>query len=359
MKKQKAGKDIKKPNRKLDIIIVLLTIIFGVALVEVSLRILPQKFTKIDFSIIGDNRIFSMSRNVTFKPNNTTVWTGLGEPVVWHFNNLGFRERDIQIKKPDNIFRIVVLGDSVVMGFGVDDYQAYPRKLEELLKPTKFDPSMTHFEVLNMGIQGYSTREYAATLKEDALPLKPNVIIVGVYPSNDLSGTVGYDKDTKYRTLKAIPDLIPYPVNQFLKEHSRAYLFLLNRYYSYITKYESDYKITEKDDAAEWTAIEEDMLKMKNEAAKNNIYILFVIEPNPHDVASKKGSLTQEKMVSLAKKVGVNFYDPLADLQKYPNTKDLYLDDLDDHFSVKGNEYFASLLAKFLWNNNIVPRQPK
>ena len=328
------------------------------ASLEVLFRVLPDKISKIDYSIVSDDRIYTPTRFVKFKPNYTRVWTGLGPPTVWHFNNLGYRERDIKIEKPENIFRIAVIGDSLVLGFGVEDFEAFPRRLEQILKPEVFDTGMTHFEVINLGVQGYSSPQYLAVLKEDALRLTPEIVIVTVYPSNDLLGAVGFWKDKKYTNLMAVPDFIPFPINQFLKESSKAYLFLLTKYYTFAKRFQSDFTPSDKSNEEGWPIVESDLKDMQKSAVERGTKLVLLPIPRPKEVSAELNLQDTQKLVDIARRLNIIYYDPTRDLKKYKNVHELYLPDLDDHFSVKGNEYLAFLLAKFLWEEGLTPKQP-
>src|SRR3989344_7830887 len=48
-------------------------------------------------------------------------------------NSEGLRDYEYRIKKPDNTFRIVVLGDSMVFGYGLDLEDTFPKFLERKL----------------------------------------------------------------------------------------------------------------------------------------------------------------------------------------------------------------------------------
>ena len=294
-----------------------------------------------------------------FKPNFTRVWTGLGDPTVWHFNNLGFRERAVFINKPQNIYRIVVIGDSIVMGFGVEDFEAFPRELEEKLKAETVDPGIIHFEVLNMGLQGYSSGQYLAVLKEEALRLNPDLILVAVYPSNDIGGVAGLYIDRLYAYLISLPDLIPYRLNEFLKRNSRFHLFLLTKYYSIVQKYQSKYSQNDQTDELGWQLMQKDVLEMKRSAEAKNKKLVILPMPKPKEVSGELKPTTHSRLIQVLEENEVSYYDSLPELKEYRNVKALYLDDLDDHFSTTGNEYFASILAEYLWDNNLAPKQPE
>lgn len=341
----------------INILIFFVGLLVGVLLLEFLVKILPQEITKIDNSIPGDERIYSLTRFVKFKHNFSRVWTGLGPPTIWHYNNLGFRDRPVSIQKPENVFRVVVIGDSIVMGFGVEDFESFPRDLEQILKPQVVDPKMKHFEVINMGIQGYSSPQYLALLQEEALKLNPDLVIVTIYPSNDLLGGVSFEKDKLYRKLMAVPDFIPFTFNQTLKEKSKLYLFLLTKYYTLVKQYESSYKPQEIDTEYGLELMRNDVINMQKISKNKNIPVVFLVLPHPKEV---KGDISysenQKKLIDSLKYLQVLYYDSFADLQRYSDIDDLYMDQLDDHFSPKGNKYFATLLAKFLWDNKLVPK---
>jgi hypothetical protein len=106
-----------------------------------------------------------------------------GVPV--RINSLGFRDRqEYSLKKPENTFRIVVLGDSVTFGHGTLDDTTYPYLLEQQLK--KWRPDVA-WEVWNLGVPGYNTGQELAYLEQIGPQADPDLVIVGFYP-NDFSG---------------------------------------------------------------------------------------------------------------------------------------------------------------------------
>ncbi len=115
-----------------------------------------------------------------------------GNPV-WEIslNSEGFRDGEFSNLKPANVFRIICLGDSWTFGANVGQQDAYPQRLQALLR-SEF-PN-TNFEVFNLGVLGYSSYQGLELLKSRALGLAPDVVVIG-FAMNDAS-VAGYrDKD--------------------------------------------------------------------------------------------------------------------------------------------------------------------
>ena len=98
-------------------------------------------------------------------------------------NRYGFRgEPDFPRQKPDDEYRILALGDSIGFGFGVQPEETYSRQAEALLRG---GPGRIRF--MNAAGQGYSPSTYLAYLQAEGIDLTPNLILVQVEPSNDVT----------------------------------------------------------------------------------------------------------------------------------------------------------------------------
>lgn len=338
-----------------NILVAFIGIFLTFFVLEVIVRVLPKDLTKIDYDLIKEERIFTSSRQMNFIPNLNRVWTGLGRPTIWNFNEMGYRERGIQLDKPSNIYRITFLGDSVVMGFGVEEYESLPRRLENALRPLSLKPGMVHFQVLDLGIQGFSSPQYLSVLKEDVTRMKPDLVIIGFY-SNDPMEAVSFEYNKKYSFLKSLPDVIfPYKINRFLRANSRLFLLVLNRYYNLVEGTSVSIKPTPELKKMGWELARKDFLEMKKITDKMGIELLVLGIPHPSlEVAAKTPDLERStETAKIMKEGNIKYYDMLKDLKAYGPVRDLYLDDLNDHFSIKGNEYAAQLVTKYLFLNHL------
>lgn len=117
----------------------------------------------------------------------------LRENAVWNIalNAEGFREKELPAAKPAGTFRILCLGDSWTFGANVSQADAYPEQLAVRLRD-RFPGAA--FEVLNLGVLGYSSFQGLRLMKRRVLELQPDLVIIG-YGMNDAS-VAGYrDRD--------------------------------------------------------------------------------------------------------------------------------------------------------------------
>lgn len=100
-------------------------------------------------------------------------------------NALGLRGREVARVRARGVRRVLVLGDSFVFGVGVDEAHLFTTHLEALLN--RSPPA--RFEVLNLGVAGYSTDQEYLLLEELGLRLMPDLVLL-VACDNDFQGNV-------------------------------------------------------------------------------------------------------------------------------------------------------------------------
>ncbi|OGL41823.1 MAG: hypothetical protein A2161_18625 [Candidatus Schekmanbacteria bacterium RBG_13_48_7] len=98
-------------------------------------------------------------------------------------NSKGYRTAEFSEKKPFNTFRIISLGDSSTFGWGVDNDKTFSAKLQTLLNSEQRFQAL-NFEVINMGIPGYTTEHGVRLLDKEVSNLDPDMLIVS-YGVND------------------------------------------------------------------------------------------------------------------------------------------------------------------------------
>jgi len=121
-------------------------------------------------------------------PNMRAVNAG----VLYRSNSLGIRGPDYPREPPPGVFRITVSGDSVTMGHGVREEDAYPAVLERLLNAGSGDQ---RFEVLNLGISGLNIIHSLGRLEIKGRFYHPDLVVYG-FTLNDVEGP-GYVGNTE------------------------------------------------------------------------------------------------------------------------------------------------------------------
>ncbi len=125
------------------------------------------------------------------QPNSRWTWT-VGFPSTlgpeFHreieINSHGYRDREFTWEKPPDTYRILFLGDSFVMGWGVQMHETVGRQLERLLQPHLPNRRV---EVINAAFAcAYSPDTYYVYLKHYGLSLQPDLVLSTFLPRGDL-----------------------------------------------------------------------------------------------------------------------------------------------------------------------------
>ncbi len=95
-------------------------------------------------------------------------------------NEIGLRERPIAPKQPGEM-RVLLLGDSVVFGWGVAVEKTAGRRLEALLASALARP----VTVINSGVGSYNTVQQLAFLEQRGREIAPDAVVL-LYVENDI-----------------------------------------------------------------------------------------------------------------------------------------------------------------------------
>lgn len=104
-------------------------------------------------------------------------------------NNVGLRrDTDLAMPKPEGTYRILLLGDSMVFGWGVEDDQTFAAELERILNTESgFSAKRIEVEVLNAGFAaGFTVDGYYAYLVNVGKSFEPDMVVVSFFPYNDI-----------------------------------------------------------------------------------------------------------------------------------------------------------------------------
>ncbi len=88
-----------------------------------------------------------------------------------HFLN----NREFEYEKPQNVFRILMLGDSIFMGLGVENKELFSKNLEDLLNKNS---NGKRIEVINFSGVAWSTIQFFTFLKTEGYKYEPDLVII-------------------------------------------------------------------------------------------------------------------------------------------------------------------------------------
>ncbi len=202
----------------------------GEALVRLALRepILPRFVFDAGYGV-RDNM-----------PGVRTRHTAPGEyAIAVTTNRDGMRDyrRDYAPGKQQGVYRIALIGDSFVFGFGVQDSETVAARLEGALNRQRG----RKYAVLNFGVPGYGQAEELLNYENKVRRFAPDAAVLFYFSNdlgnNDVASLFGIDSDGRaVRTgrtylpgISAGANIYAFPPTRWLFEHSQLWNVIRNR----------------------------------------------------------------------------------------------------------------------------------
>ncbi|MDH3314524.1 MAG: hypothetical protein OER43_01980 [Gammaproteobacteria bacterium] len=98
-------------------------------------------------------------------------------------NSHGWRSGETTWKKPEGVFRIVILGDSFIGALQVNDDQTFSAVSETLLNRSGL---ARRVEVINLGVPSFGNDQEYLALREFGKRYEPDFVILAIYAQNDV-----------------------------------------------------------------------------------------------------------------------------------------------------------------------------
>ena len=246
-------------------------------------------------------------------------------------NSFGFRDSEISIEKNDSIDRILFIGDSFTLGWGVPFDSICSEVLEKKLNHSKIN-----YEVINTGIGNYNSIMEVELFKLKGLELKPNIVIL-MFFVNDV---------------EPIPKVSRLESSFIKNSYLFAFLFdkiqkinvLANEHNNWKNYYKKLYS-NENIDAL--TQNKESLYELINICKQEHIDLIIVNIPELHEIKEYPLNISTKYIENIATEKNVRFIDLLDYLQDY-KPESLWISQEDVHSNAKANYIFANVLYKKL-----------
>ena len=158
------------------------------------------------------------------------------------YNEHGYRDYEYSLKKPEGIFRVLVLGDSQTFGHGIKDLKdTWVKKLEAKLQKEGRNASI---EVLNISGPGWNSDTHLYELFKNGFKFNPDLVILA-YTHSDIPFPTSVNCNSSDR--KVIPNInifqssklasfIDFRINRLLEKvgEKPSYFDCLNQAYGSI-----------------------------------------------------------------------------------------------------------------------------
>ena len=175
------GSSGRRSSWRVRLLLVFGSLLVSALLVEIALQLLDP----FHYADVEDREAFSAEilelrdGRLRLVPGITSSY--LGKEV--RINSEGLRNPEVPKAKPADVYRILVIGDSIPFGWGVGQGKCFPRLLGQELK-SRGPVSDKSIEVVNGAIPGYGLLEEIKFLEEHGARYQPDLILLMLIPND-------------------------------------------------------------------------------------------------------------------------------------------------------------------------------
>lgn len=302
---------------KFKIILVVISLIVGLLLGEIILRLL------------------NLPPELNYKYKNISI-------AAWmkkynNLNSMKYRDTEHDFNKPDQTYRIFYTGDSFTYGLFIDNPEnVFPKIIEKELQKK----STKKIETINSARPGNDIFDEVKKFSTDGVKFHPDLVVLGL----------NFDEaNVKHVPLDDPNIKIPVWIKTF-----RVYQVVIGSYLR--SQAEIKYRnymlsIYKNEKMEDWKIFEDQLLKLKKDADSVNARVAIVLftpiyprQPDkPYDFYQ-----FNNRMKEFGKNHNIIIIDPLKKVLDDKNKEELVVSPLDAHPTVKMNELIAeSFIEQF------------
>ncbi|MCI0451512.1 MAG: SGNH/GDSL hydrolase family protein, partial [Candidatus Latescibacteria bacterium] len=180
-------------------------------------------------------------------------------------NSLGFRDTEHSLEKPEGVFRIVLIGDSVAEGRDVEADSAFGCVLERQLNARG---DGRRYEVILLAHIGYSTSQEIVLLETQAFRYDPDLILWS-YCLNDPAHPVYHNANGDLGRYYCRP-------RSYLVARVQAFAFRVKQKYRGLECPEEFHAFVH---CAFWPEVEANLKRIGEVTLRHHVPVVFIIHP--------------------------------------------------------------------------------
>jgi alginate O-acetyltransferase complex protein AlgI len=275
----------------------------------------------------GDKVFFRTRPDFLLREIVPMVSTTLGSMPITS-NHLGMRDREYESIKPAYTYRIVLLGASNDMGFGVKDDQTYENVVEDNLNSRVPDPHYSHYEILNLSVAADSILQRVVRFEQNGLAFQPDGAILSVaaadtqfLPAHLRKALIaGIQPPPEYR------DIIESVTRKARVNGKMPAIMIERRLQPYVSE------------LCEWT-----FRRFAQDCMQHSVRPLVVYRPAPADFTGSE-PVVRGELIRLAQAAGLEVIDLSSAFDAVTDRSKLILGKWDDHTTPLGHRLLADKL---------------
>ncbi|HEX6163661.1 MAG TPA: SGNH/GDSL hydrolase family protein [Vicinamibacterales bacterium] len=260
----------------------------------------------------------------------------MGAEVVT--NSLGLREeREIDLNPDPAVTRILMLGDSVTFGFGVEQHETTSAQLEAQLAAAG-----RRVEVLNAGVGNYNTAMEVEAYLTERRGLKPDLVVLNFFV-NDAEPT-------------------PVPRGNILTRSSLAAVYFNNRVDSVARwtngapGWEQYYTDLFNESAPGWQQARQAIQALHRSCTEDGRRLAIVNYPDLHQTNPYPLTVITDRIRQVAATLGVPFLDLTPEVTQQSDAALLWVNGGDPHPNAATHAKYARRIAEWLRQGPLLDR---
>jgi len=249
-------------------------------------------------------------------------------------NSFGLRDPERTLEKPVKTTRIVMLGDSIVFGWGAPANETMAARLEKSLNENPVTLGQK-YEVLNTGVGNSNTSMEVTWFREEGWKFKPDCVLVGWF-INDAEPT-------------------PKPSRNWFAYHSYAFVFLDSAFDKLLRRsnargdYRAYYRGLYRDDQPGWPKCQKAFADLAACCAEKKIPVHVLLIPELHTLgANYEFKDIHQKVQTVCENVHLPVLDLTDAFPTNGNPPDYWACLDDDHPNGRGHGQMATKIDETL-----------
>ena len=245
-------------------------------------------------------------------------------------NSEGLRDNEYSLAKPPGVYRILVLGDSTTLGWGVPMNETSAKILERELNAVHV-PGYERFEVINSGVGNYDTVQEVTYYKTRGRDFHPDLVILAYF----------------------INDPEPVPVQRRIWLIDRSYLvaYVTNRFDGVLRRlgtrpdWKAYYSSLYNDNLPGFQACKAALVDLAAATRRDHVKLLVALIPELHQINDDYPfTAAHQKIKDVLAGQNAPVLDLIEGLRNHGPEVTLWVTPLDDHPNGKANALIAAQL---------------